>query len=53
MGKRNNNKNLSGGRKRSPLLFGITFRAILIVAAAALALSYIAVYVNLTHTKLL
>lgn len=46
MGKRNNNKNLSGGRKRSPLLFGITFRAILIVAAAALALSYIAVYVN-------
>lgn len=35
-----------GGRKRSPLLFGITFRAILVVAAAALFLSYIAVYVN-------
>lgn len=34
------------GRKRSPLLFGITFRAILIVAAAAMFLSYIAVYVN-------
>ncbi len=35
-----------GGRKRSPLLFGITFRAILIVAAAAMFLSYISVYVN-------
>lgn len=36
----------SGGRKRSPLLFGITFRAILIVAAAAMLLSYTSVYVN-------
>lgn len=36
----------SGGRKRSPLLFGITFRAILIVAAAAMLLSYSAVYIN-------
>lgn len=34
------------GRKRSPLLFGITFRVILIVAAAAMFLSYLAVYVN-------
>lgn len=34
------------GRKRSPLLFGITFRAILIVAAAAMFLSYVSVYVN-------
>ena len=39
-------KRESGGRRRSPLLFGITFRAILIVAAAAMLLSYIAVYVN-------
>ena len=39
-------KDHSGGRKRSPLLFGITFRAILVVAAAAMFLSYIAVYVN-------
>lgn len=36
----------SGGRKRSPLLFGLTFRAILIVAAAALLLSYLSVYIN-------
>lgn len=36
----------SGGRKKSPLLFGITFRAILIVAAAAMLLSYLAVYIN-------
>lgn len=36
----------SGTRKRSPLLFGITFRAILIVAAAAMFLSYAAVYIN-------
>lgn len=36
----------SGGRKRSPLLFGLTFRAILIVAAAAMLLSYLSVYVN-------
>ena len=35
-------KDHSGGRKRSPLLFGITFRAILVVAAAAMFLSYIA-----------
>ena len=42
MAKRRN----SGGRKRSPLLFGITFRAILIVAAAAMLLSYLAVYIN-------
>ncbi len=41
---RSNSRN--GGRKRSPLLFGITFRAILIVAAAAMFLSYTAVYVN-------
>ncbi len=39
-------KKNSGGRKRSPLLFGITFRAILIVAAAAMFLSYAAVYIN-------
>ena len=39
-------KKNSSGRKRSPLLFGITFRAILIVAAAAMFLSYAAVYVN-------
>ncbi|MBE6225426.1 MAG: hypothetical protein E7122_09495 [Bacteroidales bacterium] len=39
-------KENSGGRKRSPLLFGITFRAILLVAAAAMCLSYVAVYVN-------
>lgn len=39
-------KKHSGGRKKSPLLFGITFRAILIVAAAAMLLSYLAVYVN-------
>lgn len=39
-------QNHSGGRKKSPLLFGITFRAILVVAAAAMLLSYIAVYVN-------
>lgn len=36
----------SGGRKRSPLLFGLTFRIILIVAAAAMFLSYLAVYIN-------
>ena len=36
----------SGGRKKSPLLFGITFRAILIVAAVAMLLSYLAVYIN-------
>ena len=36
----------SSGRKRSPLLFGITFRAILIVAAAAMFLSYASVYIN-------
>lgn len=36
----------SGGRKRSPLLFGLTFRVILIVAAAAMFLSYLSVYVN-------
>lgn len=36
----------SGGRKRSPLLFGITFRAILIVAATAMFLSYASVYIN-------
>ena len=36
----------SGGRKRSPLLFGLTFRVILIVAAAAMLLSYLAVYIN-------
>ena len=41
-----NRQRKSGGRKRSPLLFGITFRAILVVAAAAMFLSYIAVYVN-------
>lgn len=35
-----------GGRKRSPLLFGLTFRIILIVAAAAMFLSYLAVYIN-------
>lgn len=35
-----------GGRRRSPLLFGITFRAILVVAAAALLLSYLSVYIN-------
>ena len=34
MAKRKN----SSGRKRSPLLFGITFRAVLIVAAAAMFL---------------
>ena len=39
-------KRESGGRRRSPLLFGITFRAILGVAAAAMFLSYLAVYVN-------
>lgn len=39
-------KRESGGRRRSPLLFGITFRAILVVAAAAMFLSYLAVYVN-------
>lgn len=39
-------KRESGGRRKSPLLFGITFRAILIVAAAAMYLSYLAVYVN-------
>lgn len=39
-------KKHSSGRKRSPLLFGLTFRLILIVAAAALFLSYLAVYVN-------
>ena len=38
--------NNSGGRKRSPLLFGITFRAILTVAAAAMFLSYASVYIN-------
>lgn len=42
MGRKRN----SGGRKRSPLLFGITFRAILFVAAAAMFLSYISVYIN-------
>ncbi len=42
MAKRKN----SSGRKRSPLLFGITFRAILIVAAAAMFLSYASVYIN-------
>ncbi len=36
----------SRGRKKSPLLFGITFRAILIVAATAMLLSYLAVYIN-------
>lgn len=36
----------SGGRRRSPLLFGITFRAILVVAAAAMYLSYLSVYIN-------
>ena len=41
-----NRQRKSGGRKRSPLLFGITFRAILIVAAAAMLLSYLSVYVN-------
>ena len=40
------NRRKSGGRKRSPLLFGITFRAFLIVAAAAMLLSYLAVYLN-------
>lgn len=44
--KRETGKSNSGGRRRSPLLFGITFRAILIVAAAAMFLSYMAVYVN-------
>lgn len=39
-------KRHGGGRKKSPLLFGITFRAILIVAAAAMFLSYISVYIN-------
>lgn len=39
-------KRESGGRRRSPLLFGITFRAILVVAAVAMFLSYLAVYVN-------
>lgn len=39
-------KRESGGRRKSPLLFGITFRAILIVSAAAMFLSYIAIYVN-------
>ncbi len=39
-------KRHGGERKRSPLLFGITFRAVLIVAAAAMFLSYAAVYVN-------
>ena len=46
MKKSNRSNSRSGGRKRSPLLFGITFRAILIVAAAAMFLSYTAVYVN-------
>ena len=46
MGKKDHKRNNSGGRRRSPLLFGITFRAILIVAAAAMFLSYTAVYVN-------
>lgn len=36
----------SGGRKRSPLLFGLIFRIILIMAAAAMFLSYLSVYVN-------
>lgn len=40
------NRRYSSGRKRSPLLFGITFRLILIVAAAAMFLSYLAVYIN-------
>ena len=44
--KRSSTGNNSGGRKRSPLLFGITFRAILIVAAAAMFLSYASVYIN-------
>ena len=44
--KKETGKSNSGGRRRSPLLFGITFRAILIVAAAAMFLSYMAVYVN-------
>lgn len=39
-------KRESGGRRRSPLLFGITFRAILVVAAVAMFLSYLSVYVN-------
>ena len=39
-------KRKGGGRKRSPLLFGLTFRIILIVAAAAMFLSYLAVYIN-------
>ena len=46
MKKSDRSNSRSGGRKRSPLLFGITFRAILIVAAAAMFLSYTAVYVN-------
>ena len=44
--KKKSASNNSGGRKRSPLLFGITFRAILTVAAAAMFLSYASVYIN-------
>lgn len=36
----------SGERKKSPFLFGLVFRIILIAAAASMFLSYLSVYVN-------
>ena len=46
---RRNNKS---GRKRSPFVFGLLFRIVLIAAAVAIGLSYVAVYVNPSHFAL-
>jgi len=35
-----------GKKRRTPLFFGVSYRLILIIAGACMALSYIAVYVN-------
>ena len=39
-------KRNSSSRRKTPFLFALSFRVILVVAAAALALSYISIYVN-------
>ncbi|MEG2849298.1 MAG: endonuclease/exonuclease/phosphatase family protein [Bacteroidales bacterium] len=45
-------KKHNGSRKKAPLLFGLTFRLILIVAGIAMILSYISVFINPSQISL-
>ncbi|MEF9931862.1 MAG: hypothetical protein RR770_06150, partial [Bacteroidales bacterium] len=45
-------KKHNGSRKKAPLLFGLTFRLILIMAGIAMILSYISVFINPSQISL-